>query len=362
MAIIIFIGILLVLVLVHEAGHFVVAKLSGMRVDEFGFGYPPRALKLFTWKGTLFSLNWLPFGGFVKIFGENGTDADHDTRSFIHRPRILQAAVLLAGVCMNFVLAWAIISGGLMTGLPTAVDDTHDTTVSNIRLVVTSVSAHSPAQVAGVKPGDVITDASVSWQKLSTLDPDHLRAFVRAVGDTDISMTLARGTTTQTVHMTPVAGIAGGDSKAIGISMELVGFRKVGFITAVCDGFTTAWYNLTDVAATLYGLVHNAIVGHADLSQIAGPVGIVGIVGDAYHIGWVYLLSLAAMISLNLVIINLLPFPALDGGRLLIVIIEAITRRPMPAKVTNWINTIGFGLLILIMLFVTYHDVVKIIK
>jgi len=272
MNILIFIVVIVVLIIVHEFGHLVVAKLSGMRVDEFGLGYPPRAAVLGKIKGTLLTLNWLPFGGFVKIFGEDGEAAGGRTSknsgsqtssaAFTSRPRILQALVLVAGIAMNLIFALIIFTGLLMT--PHWISD-HEIA--------------APLPLAS--------------------------AFIKAAGVT---------------------------------------------------------YDIT--VATAVGLSHffySIFTFSADLSQVAGPVGIVGVVGTASASGFGNLLSIVAIISINLALINLIPIPALDGGRLLFVIIESIIRRPIKASIAQSVNAVGFLFLILLMVVVTVHDIFKIV-
>ncbi|MBI2086718.1 MAG: site-2 protease family protein [Candidatus Zambryskibacteria bacterium] len=241
MSILIFLIILSALVIVHELGHLLAAKYFGIRVDEFGLGYPPRAKKMFSWRGTDFTLNWLPFGGFVKIFGENMAESNNlevelPSNSFQAKSRGIQAWVLFAGVFFNFLFAWmllAIVHHSLSQGLFTAFNFTFET--------------------------------------------------VRALF-------------------------------------------------------------------------------HVTLSNVIGPVGIVGIVGEVSKLGFSYVLTFTALISINLCLINLLPFPALDGGRLLFVGIETLTRRPIPPRIFNALNSAGFALLILLMILITTRDIRNLFK
>ncbi len=367
MSIIIFIIILAVLILVHELGHFIVAKLSGIRVDEFGIGYPPRAATLFTWKGTKFTINWIPFGGFVKIFGENNEGQELDPNSpearesFVRKPRLIQAAVLVAGVACNIIFAWILISGGFMVGLPTstsAVDDPSQ--IRDAKLLITSVSPESPAFMSGLKSGDQITGVETGAENVPTesLTPEAVSNFISSHGDNEITISYVRGEETGSIKATPAEGIVS-DKKVIGISMDTVGTLSLPVHKALWEGAQTT-YNLTKLTAVgLAQFIGSAFIGQSDLSQVTGPVGIVGLVGDASKLGFIYILSFTAFISINLAVINMIPFPALDGGRLLFVIIEAIRRKPMSGKIVNIINAVGFFLLIGLMVVVTVHDVLK---
>lgn len=370
MSVILFIFILFILVLVHELGHFIVAKLFKIRVDEFGFGYPPRAAKLFRWKGTDFTLNWLPFGGFVKIFGEDPTEnmppQEGDTSSsdvahnFAYKPWYAQALVLIAGVAMNFILGWLLLSVGFMAGIPTSVSsESPDLAIENVSLMITGITPSSPAMEAGILPGDVLTSLEAGQDLLADPTIEEVQQFVQQHGDAAIVVHVERKNTIKEFSLTPHT-IDG--TPAIGISMDMVGTLKLPFFQSLWMGLKNAGHMTIVIVQTFANLIHDAVLGKADLSQVTGPVGIVGVVGNAYRIGLVYLISLTALISLNLTVINLIPFPALDGGRLVFVLIETIIRRPIPPKVANILNVVGFGLLILFMLVVTYHDVLKLVK
>jgi len=352
-SIIIFIILLSVLVFVHEMGHFLAAKAFGIRVDEFGFGYPPRAKKLFTWRGTEVTLNWLPFGGFVKIFGEN---ADEDSltasNSFVNKNRGIQALVLVAGVLGNFVLAWFLLSIGFMIGMPAPVDI--GLPVENAHTTITQVLQGSPAADAGLKSGDEVLLVTRGTAQAG-LTPEKLSAFI-SESSVPVSITVKRADAIFSKSLTPEKGIVG-DKFAVGFGLGEIGTTKLGFFRSISAGFTTTWELAALTGEAFWHFLTQAFGGHADLSQVTGPVGIVGMVGEAAALGVSYLLSFAALISINLAVLNLFPFPALDGGRLLFVIIEAITRKRVPPRVFNWINTIGFALLVILMVLVTIRDI-----
>ncbi len=349
MSILIFFIVLSVLVIVHELGHFLAARAFGVRVDEFGLGYPPRARKLFKWRGTLFTLNWLPFGGFVKIFGEDPSEENlKSAESFQTKNRGIQAAVLAAGVFFNLIFAWILISVALAIGLPAPAGLTIP--IENPQTVVTTVVPNSPAAEAGLKSGDAIL--TINGAKV--MPEDAVRIITDATGPLDFEV--SRGKTTSHFYMLPKEGIVEGH-KAVGISMEIVGTTKLSLIKSFWEGAKIT-YELTILTTkALVGFVAKAFIGRADLSNVTGPVGLVGLVGDARELGFGYLLSFVAMISLNLSLINLLPFPALDGGRLLFVLVETVTRRRVPARVFNLSNSVGFALLVILMILVTVHDV-----
>jgi regulator of sigma E protease len=375
MSIIIFLIILSALVIVHEVGHFSVAKYFGIRVDEFGLGYPPKAKKLFKWKGTDFTLNWLPFGGFVKIFGENPTEESHlETKfpseignlvsklpsdNFQSKNRGIQAAVLFAGVFFNFIFAWVLISLGLMTGLPAPAG--LSLPVENPQTVLTVVLPGSPAAEAGLKSGDTLislsrnVEARLPQNSTIVISPEEASNFI-AESFEPLTFTVKRGENIYEKVVTPREGILA-DKPAVGISMETIGTVELPAHLAILNGLKITWELTVMTAKALSSFLSQAFIGEADLSSVTGPVGLVGMVGDVKELGFGYLLSFTAIISINLSLINLLPFPALDGGRLLFVGIEALTRRPIPVKVFNALNASGFALLILLMILITIRDV-----
>lgn len=356
MSLIIFIIILSALVIVHELGHFLVARRFGIRVDEFGLGFPPRAKKLFTWKNTPFTLNWLPFGGFVKIFGENPMDGENKSNaskeSFVSKNRGIQAAVLVAGVFGNFLFAWLLITVGFITGLPASAN--FSLPVENTRTVITTVLPDSPADLAGLKSGDSIVRLGRGGVN-SELTPEEASLFI-SESNVPITFTIDRGGEVSTKIVIPEEGIIK-DRPAVGISMDTVGTVKLPPHKALWYGLKTTSLLTMLTAEGIGTFIFQAFGGTADFSTVTGPVGIVGMVGDARELGFNHLLIFTALISINLAVINLLPIPALDGGRLLFVCVEAITRKSIPPKIFNLVNTAGFALLMLLMILVTFQDV-----
>ena len=361
MSFIIFVIILAVLVLVHELGHFLIAKKSKIKVTEFGIGFPPKI-----WgkqKGeTLYSVNAIPFGGFVKIFGEDpneeSIDGPEKERSFVHKPRYIQAAVLIGGVLFNALFAWLLITLGYMIGLPTPVDSANPGAVVNPHVVVTTVAPDSPAFKSGIKAGDVILSASSGKYVIKEVSPQIISNFIEAHGRDEITVDINRGKEMLSARVKAEEGIVPGKI-AIGVRMEEIGIMRLPIHKAIWEGLKTTANTTWQTASGLIGFIGSAFVGKGDLSQVTGPVGIVGLVGDVSKLGFIYLLSFTAIISINLAVINLLPFPALDGGRLLFLLIEAIRRKSLSPKVANTLNAVGFVILILLMVVVTFHDIIK---
>lgn len=379
MNVVIFIAVIVALIVVHEFGHFVAAKLSGMRVDEFGLGYPPRALSLGKIGETEYTLNWLPFGGFVKIFGEDPSteleEGTSDPRSFGSRPRILQALVLIAGIAMNLLFAYVLITSALLTGTPRALGENELAGAKNVELAVADVLPNSPAALAGILPGDSIMsakDAAGEWRATDSLDgtlgtsvplPKSFSAFVTASGGSVVTLSVKHDGKEKVVSTTPAAGIVASDPSryALGVEVATIGVVPLSLGAAIVEGASLTWNTIALTAQGLWHFFYGVFTLRADLSQVSGPVGIAGAVGSASAQGIGDFLSIIAVISINLALINLVPVPALDGGRLLFVLIESVIRRPIKPSVAQSINTIGFVFLVLLMVVVTAHDIFKIV-
>lgn len=362
MSIILFIIILGVLVFAHELGHFLAAKRAGIRVDEFGIGFPPR---LYSKKvgETVYSVNLFLLGGFVKIFGENPDDVSaggvEAARGLTSKPRLVQAGVMVAGIVFNLIFAWLILSAGFMVGMPYSVDDSaYAARVRNPALTIVQVLPNSPADSAGLKGGDKVTMLSSGKKVEEHPDIKQTQDFI--ANHKELTITYTRGNETKTAVVQGVTGIVGARS-AIGVSLDFTGTLQLPPLSAVYMGMTTTAALTQETAIGLFNFLKNIFIGKASLTDVSGPVGIVGVVRDANALGFAHLIALTALISINLAVINLLPFPALDGGRLFFLLIEAIKRSPIKPKIANIVNTVGFALLIALMIFITYHDIAKLI-
>lgn len=369
MSIIIFIIILAILIFVHECGHFIVAKKSGIRVDEFGLGFPPKLLSK-KMGDTTYTLNAIPFGGFVKIFGEDPhlqeIKEEEKSQSFYYKPKYIQALVLVAGVTFNIIFAGLLFSIGFMMGMPATPDTSAFGEIQNPKLVITGVLPGSPAQKAGLVSGDAILFVEASGNTDGAqLDTKGELSAVRvsqviseSTGEKIILLYQRGDDAPATAFIVPTDTLVPG-RKAVGISMDTVGILKLPVHTAILQGIITTGQLTWSTAVGLVTFLWNVVTFNSDFSQVSGPVGIAGVVKDASKLGFSYVLSLTALISINLAVINLVPFPALDGGRLLFVAIEAVTRRKIPSKVATWVNASGFILLLILMAVVTLSDIVK---
>jgi len=361
MQVLIFILVLIVLIVVHELGHFIAAKLSGMRVDEFGIGYPPRAATLATIGETEYTLNWIPFGGFVKIYGEDG--GEHGSRAFTAQNRFKQAVVLVAGIAMNLLLAYVLITGALIAGTPRALDAGGAAHATNVQLTVADVLPGSPAAEVGLLPGDAIIVAVTKADAWRQADQESFTRFISQSNGNAINLSIIRNGAPQSLTVIPRQGIAASNPEryALGVEVFAVGVVPLSFQEGLVEGALLTWNATVLTAEGLARFFYNILTFRAELSQVSGPVGIAGAVGSASQEGFGSLLSIMAIISINLALINLIPIPALDGGRLLFVLIETIMRRPIKAHVAQTVNIVGFSFLILLMLVVTAHDIFKIV-
>lgn len=369
MGILTFIIILLVIVLVHEFGHFIVAKKSGIRVDEFGFGFPP---KLYGKKfgETEYTINLFPIGGFVKIFGESPDEESlfghFSKRSLVNKSKWVQVAVLGAGVAMNFLLAWVLFIAVFVIGAPYSVSDTIPAggVIENPKLTVTYVEPASPVDRAGLKPGDVVVSVKSGQNELIQGNADvdaALRASIASDPNVPITIVYTRGASpSHMIEATPQMNEKLG-RLAIGVAIEPVGHLHLPLHRAVIEGTKMMGSITSDVAAGLFGFLHGVLTGGANFKEVSGPVGIAGVAGDAAQLGIVSVLILTAVISINLGIINLLPFPALDGGRIAVVLVESLRKKPIQPRIINAINGAGFFFLLLLMAIITYNDISKLL-
>lgn len=368
MSIIIFIIVLVVLILVHEFGHFITAKKSGIRVDEFGIGFPP---KIFSKKigETTYSLNWIPFGGFVKIFGEDPDEASisgpDSKRSFVNKKRRIQALVIVAGVVFNMLLAVILFSVGFFIGMPVSSNDPlvvdKGYEITNEKLTIINILDNAPADIAGLRAGDKILSVATKSDNVEAINADNVSNFIALHSGEEIAFIYERNGEVALAEVIPEGDVIPDEPErgAIGTLLGDVGTLKLPIHKAIMAGAVLTGEMTVLIAIGLGGFIISALTLSADLSQIAGPVGIVGLVGDAAALGLIALLNFTAIISIHLAIINLLPFPALDGGRLVVIAIEAIKKSPLKPKIVNAVNGIGFILLILLMLVVTYSDIIK---
>ena len=380
----IFIAVLAVLVLSHEFGHFIVARKSGMKVYEFGFGFPPRILGI-QWQksadgkkklklvwgkgkgniieeesglpseavaelGTVYSLNLIPLGGFVHIKGENGEDPGPD--SFGAQKAWKKALTLFAGVGMNIILAFVLITAGLMLGMPQAVDNLPaGVNIKDTHLEIIEAMAGKPAAQAGLQSGDII----VGLDNLENPSISAMQDYVNSHKDQDILVTVKRGDEVISKQIHPFIYEDTGKG-GLGVSLVEVGLVSYPWYKAIYYGFLTTGFYLKEIILAFYGLLARLFTGHQVGESLSGPVGIAVMTGQVARLGFSHLLNFMALLSLNLAVINILPIPALDGGRLLFLLISKIKGKPISQRFEQLAHGLGFALLMFLVVIITIKD------
>lgn len=362
MSLLIFIAILVVLIWVHELGHFSAAKLLGIRVDEFAIGFPPRLLRI-KYGETEYTFNLLLLGGFVRIHGEDpGTDAA-DPRSMASKNRALQALVIAAGIIMNLLFGWLVLSAGYMAGMPASPSQAAVGEVRDTRVTIVYVLPDSPAARAGFESGDSIeriTSATAQFDPAPGSDGIQTQEFIAAHAEESLIFSIDRGEEPMSLLVKAEEGIVEG-KKAVGIQMADVGVLQLPVHLALVQGAVSAKDLTVSTAQGLWYFFGELFRGNAKWTDVSGPVGIAGAGAGAVRDGFAAAAFITALISINLAIINIIPIPGLDGGRLLIIAIESVLRRSVPAKVIGVLSLMGFALIVVLMLAVTYHDIVRLL-
>jgi len=375
----IFFGLLALLVLTHELGHFFVSRWLGVKVEEFGFGLPPRLIGIMKVKdkggptrwtslrkrlkkrdreaemlSPIYSLNAIPFGGFVKIFGEDG-ETKHDPESFAAQPVSKRFLILVAGIFMNLVLGVALFTIGYWSGFPEIIED--NANVNNAQIQVLSVAPGSPAEIAGIKVGDNIR---------SVVLPDQERVAVNKVGilqsissawaGQKIILEAVRGNDVYRFSVEPRVNPPEGQGP-LGIYPARIGIVRYSLPEALKISLTESFQLIWIMYDYFKNIIERLAQAQKVSVDVSGPIGIVVLTNQFWEMGFPYLLKFAGLISLNLAFINFLPFPALDGGRILFLVIEKIKGRPVSPKLEQLVHTIGLYSLLLLMIVITFKDV-----
>ena len=363
-----FIGILVVLVLVHEIGHFVTAKLAGITVEEFGVGFPPRIGSVMH-RGTRYSLNWIPLGGFVKMLGEDGdvevrrlreqgmTDPEVARAmegAFNRKPMWIRVGVLLAGVVMNFILAASLFAVAL--SMPRLIGEGP--------LTVTEIQADSPAE--GVLRTD---DVILGVDDRTFVRSEQLTDYVAEHGGEPVTLQVERGGQQLDIEIVP--RVVTEEDRANGIGP--IGFaydpaRIIeepssvdGPVEAVAEGTRTAWTIAIQIPGGLADAIGGLIGLNPEAPDARGPIGIAQETGRVLEAPLVSQLLFVGLLSVNLAVLNVLPFPPLDGGRIAVVVMEAIRRRRLPAEREAMIYLAGFAVLIALVILISINDIQRLI-
>ncbi len=393
--VLIFIIILGLLVFVHELGHFLVARRNGVMAEEFGFGFPPRILGLYkdkngkrkiicgsrevkSWrdvyskvpsreinlpkvaeiKNTIYSINWIPLGGFVKIMGEDGEEKK-DPKSFASKKPFIRVRILAAGVAMNILLAAVLLSIGYFVGIPQAVEDKAAGTLKDEKIQIIEAIPGAPAEQMGIKIGDQIVGAVGDNNQIANFKTiKDVQNYINANKGREINLEIKRGTEMIKIKGAPRTDFPASEG-SLGISLVKTAQVSYPLPEAIWRGaratFDLAWM----IIVAFGGLLWKLITGHSVGMDVSGPVGIAVLTGQVAKLGFIYILQFTAVLSVNLAIINILPIPALDGGQILFILIEKLKGKPVSQKFEARAHNIGFALLISLMVFVTFRDVAR---
>lgn len=342
-AILIFIVVVLLLVVSHELGHFLTAKWFGIRVDEFGVGLPPRAFGIKRGE-TLYSINWLPFGGFVRIFGED-EDKD-DPRSFSSRGIGVKSLVVAAGVIANILVGFLILSYVAWHGVP------------RYEVVVEEVVTGTPAQIAGFVVGDRIV--GFEGKRLESVNVGEVHMYIDSKRGTQADFLVRRGDQDLQIFAGPrVTPPEGQGALGVRINNVEIEIMRKSVLEAPLAGAKMTGNFLKLIAEGMISFFSSLFTGKEIPGEIVGPVGIAGIAQETFRIGIREFLFLIALLSLHLAVINILPIPALDGGRITFFIVEKIIQRPIPPRVAGYIHSFFFLVLIGFLLWVTWYDIAR---
>ena len=349
--VIIFILILGVLILVHELGHFISAIKLKVDVEEFAIGFPPEIL---SWKrkGVKYSINWIPMGGFVKIKGEQGEGLD-DPRSFVNQAAWKKILIVSAGVLMNFFLAFILLSIVFMSGFPQEL--TSDINQENVRdknIVILQIAENSPAARVGLEIGDKIR--RVNGQTF--YNDEDVYAQLEFLRGEEIELIVLKSNNQEAVYNLKHEVLEEGAQSRLGIGITETGIVDYGFFGSIWQGLKVTIFMIGSIIQALYSLIANLIT-KGDLAEgFGGPVAVAVITGQIVKLGFIHIIYFAALLSINLGVINFFPFPALDGGRALFILVQAVTRRKLNEKVEAWIHNSGFIILILLLIVITFRD------
>jgi regulator of sigma E protease len=360
-SVLIFILVIGVLILVHEWGHFFVAKKEGMKVEEFGFGFPPRLWGIKHGE-TIYSINLIPFGGFVKIYGEDG-QYKNDSRSFSSKSINARLKVIIAGVVMNFLFAVFLLMLGNFIGLRVNIGDEVNETFAAARdkkIQIIQVLDNSPAQKAGLKLFDeIIGFKNENNEIINVSSAQEVRDYVARNAGKDINIVIRRNSQIEEKKVT-LPFERDENNGLLGIIPAQTGILSYTWYESIWRGLKDALFLTAQIAVGYFELFKNLLFKGQLIADVSGPIGIATVTGQAASVGFRFLLQFVALISINLTILNIIPFPALDGGRALMLVIEKLKGSPVSQKVESVINSLGFAFLILLMIYATIKDIVRI--
>ena len=344
---------LIILMIIHEFGHFIIAKKFGVRVDEFGIGYPPRIYGKKIGE-TIYSINWLPLGAFVRIYGEEGGLDDY--RSFSNLKIWKRVLIVVGGVAAFWLAAIVIFSIVFAMGTNLPVGDQDVQGLTNAQVIIVSVSPNSPASQVGLKGGDAIKDIKIG---LIDTKINKVADFQKITADNkgkEITLTIERSSQNFDVSLTPRINPPAGDG-AVGVGLERMAtlIKKTSWYMAPVQGAVYTWQTTVNALVGLYSTFADLLSrkGLPQGAAFAGPIGITIFLANAASYGLGFFLYFVGTISVLVAIFNLFPIPALDGGKLVFLLIEKIKGKPVSVRVEQAITLTCFVILIVLSLFIT---------
>lgn len=352
MSIIVFIAILALLVLVHEFGHFIAAKKQGVKVEEFGFGLPPRLFGVKIGE-TLYSINLIPLGGFVKLFGEEYHEIKKSTssRAFVNKKPWQKSLIIIAGVIGNFLLGWGLISFLFTQGVP----------VPTNNVIVESVSKNSPASISGFKENDIIDAINVDGTNYKLKSSTDLVDLSKKYAGQEIQAVVLRNGQQNLLAITPRKNPPPNQGP-LGLAVTSYVEKKFTWYQAPIYGLIESFSITRKIVSELIKAILQLVTFHKPSLDVAGPIGIANFTASAIKFGKNAVLELIALLSFNLAIVNILPFPALDGGRLVFVLYEWITKKRSNQNIEKYANFVGFLILLTLALLISINDIIKLYK
>lgn len=362
MALVIVIASFLALIVLHELGHYLFAKKYGVKVEEFGIGLPPRLVGKKVGE-TIYSLNLLPLGAFVRLEGEEG--AVPGPRSFSSKPLWQRAVIVAAGVVAFWLVAVFIFAGlGMTTGVPTGIGDEEVPGALNPRVQILSIAKGSPAEDAGIETGDSIVsmEETGSGAFVSPTTVREVQEFTDANQGLELTVLLQRGQETKQVVLVPRVEPPAGEGP-VGVALVRIAFVKYSLWEAPVRAVERTVALTYEILRSLWGLASNLARGQGAPAgvEVMGPVGILHLLSNSFSLGVAQFLSFFAVLAVYLAIFNALPIPAVDGGKLLFLGIEAIRRKPISQVVEQRLSAAVFVLLITLMIWVTIKDIARIL-
>ena len=350
-SIVISIVIISVLIFIHELGHFLAARKSGMACEEFGFGIPPRIWGKKIGQ-TVYTINLIPFGGFVRIKGESDGEGSRDQDSFVIKPAWKRLIVVLAGVFMNFLFGFLIFWGLFASGTEIVIDESNQALAQNVSIGILDVAKDSPAANAGLKPGDKILGVLISNENFVGLNEAKFIELTKEhAGEVIVLNVQDKGDVSIVPRESPPQG-----QGPLGIAIARVGVVKYPVLKAFPEALSHSFSASVYMFKAAGQVLKNAFF-KGELQNLSGPVGIVNMTAASLQSGLAQTLGFMALISLNLAVFNLLPLPALDGGRIVFVLWEMLTKKPVPQKYETWVHSVGMFLLLGLLILVTIGDI-----